>query len=100
MKHFKNKDGDIFAFEADGSQDDLITQDMTPCGKPKPPPPAPQEMKRREVDQAIEKDSLAKTLRDMSSAEFDAWWAANVTDATQAITVLKRITRIVLRRCL
>ena len=28
MKHFIGKDGQIFAFEEDGSQDDLITEDL------------------------------------------------------------------------
>jgi len=30
MKHYKKPDGSIWAFEPDGSQDDLITADMTP----------------------------------------------------------------------
>jgi len=34
----------------------------------------------------------------MSNAEFEAWWTANVTNAAQAIGVLKRVTRMVLRK--
>lgn len=30
MKHFVKPDGSIWGFEADGSQDHLITPDMTP----------------------------------------------------------------------
>lgn len=30
MKHFKNSKGEIFAFEPDGSQDDLIHGDLMP----------------------------------------------------------------------
>lgn len=30
MKHFKKQDGSIWAFESDGSQDELITSDMIP----------------------------------------------------------------------
>lgn len=31
MKHFKHKQtGEVFAFELDGSQDDLITEDLMP----------------------------------------------------------------------
>ena len=30
MKYYINKNKEIFAFESDGSQDDLISKDMTP----------------------------------------------------------------------
>ena len=39
MKHYLQSDGVIRAFEADGSQDHLITPDMVPCDAPVPPPP-------------------------------------------------------------
>jgi hypothetical protein len=50
MKHFLKPDQSIWAFEADGSQDHLITEDMTPIGDaelealraPKPPTPLEQ----------------------------------------------------------
>lgn len=30
MKHFTKPDGSVWAFESDGSQDEFITEDMTP----------------------------------------------------------------------
>lgn len=52
------------------------------------------------VDQAIATDSTVSSLKAMTNAEFDTWWAANVTNAAQAINVLKRIARVVIRRVL
>jgi hypothetical protein len=52
------------------------------------------------VDVAIAADSTIAQLKAMTSAEFDTWWSANVTTAAQAINVLKRVTRVVLRRVL
>lgn len=50
------------------------------------------------VEQAISADTVVAQLKGMSNEQFDAWWAANVTTAGQAIAVLKRIARIVVRR--
>lgn len=52
------------------------------------------------VDDAIAGDATIQTLRAMTVAEFDTWWAANVTTLAQANNVLKRIARVVLRRVL
>lgn len=52
------------------------------------------------VDAAISSDATIASLKAMTAAEFDAWWAANVTNAAQAINVLKRISRVVLRKLL
>ena len=48
------------------------------------------------VAEVIRKDTVVNQLKDMTNAEFDTWWAANVTNAAQAIGVLKRITRMVI----
>jgi hypothetical protein len=53
-----------------------------------------------QVDSAIGNDSTVASLKAMTNAEFDTWWAANVTNAAQAINVLKRVTRVVIRRLL
>lgn len=37
MKHYQKPDLSLWAFELDGSQDYLITEDMTPCEAPVPP---------------------------------------------------------------
>lgn len=50
------------------------------------------------IENVIATDNIVQQLRAMTNAEFDAWWDANVTNATQAISVLKRLARIVLRR--
>lgn len=52
------------------------------------------------LDGAISSDATVASMRAMTSAEFDAWWAANVTTVAQASNVLKRVTRVVLRRVL
>jgi hypothetical protein len=62
---------------------------------------AAQERTRKEaIDQAIAGDTTVQSLKSMTNAEFDTWWSANVTNAAQAIALLKRITRVVLRRLL
>jgi hypothetical protein len=57
-------------------------------------------LRKAEVEQAIAGDSVVHELKGMNNAEFDAWWAANVTTLAQANTVLKRLARIVVRRVL
>ena len=52
------------------------------------------------IQDAIAGDTTLASLKAMSNADFDAWWAANVTTAVQAIGVLKRLFRVVLRRVL
>lgn len=53
-----------------------------------------------DIDTAIAGDSVVAQLKAMTTAEFDTWWAANVTTAAQAINVLKRVTRLVIRKLL
>jgi hypothetical protein len=57
-----------------------------------------EQIKAAEHEQAIAPDSVLLQLRGMSNAQFDTWWAANVTTAAQASGVLKRLARLVLRR--
>jgi hypothetical protein len=64
------------------------------------PPASPEELRKAAIDQAIEADTVITNLKAMTSAEFDAWWSANVTNAAQAISVLKRLARVVIRRSL
>ncbi len=64
MKHFKKPDGSIWAFESDGSQDDMITPDMTPLSDAdlyalRNPPKTPEQ---------IEAEIIAGT-----QARLDAW---------------------------
>lgn len=49
---------------------------------------------------AIGGDSVIQSLRSMTAAQFDAWWDANVTNAAQAIGVLKRLVKIIIFRLL
>lgn len=53
-----------------------------------------------QADAAIAADNVVAQLKTMTVAEFDAWWAANVTTAAQAIAILKRLARVVIRRVL
>jgi hypothetical protein len=52
------------------------------------------------IDAAIRDDNVIAAIKAMTPAEYDAWWAANVTTNAQAISVLKRLVRIVVRRLL
>lgn len=54
MKHYKKTDGSVWAFELDGSQDQLITVDMTPCEKPTPAAPAFSDQRSAEIASYIE----------------------------------------------
>jgi hypothetical protein len=69
-----------------------------------PPPPTEAEVQEAQraagVDQAIKDDAAVQAMKPMSNAEFDAWWAANVTTLAQANNVLKRLARVVVRRLL
>lgn len=59
---------------------------------------AADQLRQESINQAISADTVVAQLKAMTNAEFDTWWTTNVSTAAQAITVLKRITRIVLRR--
>ena len=52
------------------------------------------------VNTAISGDAQIQALKTMTVAEFEAWWLLNVTTIAQAITLMKRIARIVVRRLL
>lgn len=52
------------------------------------------------VDAAIQADTVMATIKGMTAAEYDVWWTANVATAAQAITVLKRVVRVLARRVL
>src|SRR3990167_8167661 len=59
-----------------------------------------EETRQEELDATITGDPVTSPLKTMTNAEFDAWWEANVTNAAQAIGVLKRLTKLVIRRLL
>jgi hypothetical protein len=107
MKHYTKPDGSVWAFEADGSQDHLVTPDLTPITDAQltilraPTPEQQVEIERvAGIDEAIKTDATVQALKAMSSGEFDVWWAANVTTLAQANNVLKRLTRVIVRRVL
>lgn len=52
------------------------------------------------IETAIANDTTIASLKAMSNADFDTWWAANVTNLAQALGLLKRLTRVVIRRVL
>ena len=51
-------------------------------------------------DAAIGGDASLQAFRTMSKADFDTWWAANVTTAPQAIAVMKKLAWLEIRRLL
>lgn len=53
-----------------------------------------------ELGATIDADTTISALKAITNAEFNAWWDANVTNAAQAIAVLKRLVRVMIRRVL
>jgi hypothetical protein len=53
-----------------------------------------------DLSAALTADTQIQALKAMTNAEFEAWWDANITTAAQAIAVLKRLTRVMIRRLL
>ena len=52
------------------------------------------------LDSAVDSDSTLNSFKAMTNAEFNTWWDANVTTSAQAIEVLKRLARLIIRRVL
>jgi hypothetical protein len=52
------------------------------------------------IDTTISQDNVISNIKTMTNDQYDTWWAANVTNAAQAIGVLKRLVRVVCRRLL
>jgi len=52
------------------------------------------------IDGAINADTTIGALKTMTNAEFNTWWAANVTNTTEALNILKRLARVIIRRVL
>jgi len=61
---------------------------------------SPEVVRLSSIDSAIGGDTTIASLKAMTNAEFDTWWAANVTNVAQLVGVVKRIARVVLRRLL
>lgn len=72
-----------------------MNEPIIPVGSPEHDPDSE---RLAEIAEAIQQDPVIKQLRAATNAEFDAWWAANVTNFAQASNVLKRLTRLTLRR--
>lgn len=60
----------------------------------------PERQRIAAIEAEIIGDTILAALKAMTAAEFDTWWAANVTTLAQANNVLKRIARVLLRRVL
>jgi hypothetical protein len=52
------------------------------------------------IDLNIKNDAVLNAAKAMTNAQFDTWWAANVTNLAQANGVLKLLARIVIRKLL
>ena len=84
MKLYKQSNGMVWAFEADGSQDDLITADMLPMTTaevathtaPRPlPPPTPKQFTSLEFfDLFTDAEQLAVASAAMASAQVKLWY--------------------------
>ena len=58
----------------------------------------PEYLAAESIKAAVAADTTIAALKAMGNDQFDAWWATNVTTAAQAINVLKRLAKIVVRR--
>ena len=84
MRLYKQSNGMVWAFEADGSQDDLITADMLPMTTaevathtaPRPlPPPTPKQFTSLEfLDLFTDAEQLAVASAAMASAQVKLWY--------------------------
>ena len=54
---------------------------------------AEEQLKKVELGNDINHDAILATIRDMGPTEVDQWFLTNVTDAEQAITLLKKIVK-------
>lgn len=81
MKNYQKPDGSIWAFEPDGSQDELITDDMTPISDaalailraPSPAPPK-QFTSLEFLDLFTDAEQLAVVSAAMASAQVKLWY--------------------------
>lgn len=62
--------------------------------------PTSEEVRCQAITDTIIADTTIAALKAMTVAEFDTWWAANVTTLAQANNVLKRLARVVIHRVL
>ena len=81
MKNYQKHDGSIWAFETDGSQDELITSDMTPISDAAlailraPPPAPPKNFTSLEfLDLFTDAEQLAVVSAAMASAQVKLWY--------------------------
>lgn len=81
MKNYQKPDGSIWAFEPDGSQDDLITSEMTPISDAAlallraPPPTQPRNFTSLEfLDLFTDAEQLAVVSAAMASAQVKLWY--------------------------
>lgn len=84
-------------FERDATPDEVAEIE---ANKATAPAQEAERVRQAAIEQAISADSQLAQLKAMTNAEFDAWWSANVTTAAQAIQVLKRLARVIIRRVL
>lgn len=81
MKNYQKPDGSIWAFEPDGSQDELITSEMTPISDAAlallraPPPAQPRNFTSLEfLDLFTDAEQLAVVSAAMASAQVKLWY--------------------------
>jgi len=53
-----------------------------------------------ELNNVVSTDTVVNNIKLMTNTEFDTWWGVNVTNAAQAIELLKRLTKLIIRKLL
>ena len=103
MKYFKKYDGSVWAFEDDGSQDNLIQADMSEMTQPEieshvNPPKTLEQLAFEAIQatdltakQAAKGDSVIQYLVTHTPAECDAYVHTNVTNLATAVNLLGKM---------
>jgi len=90
----------IFAKEQLGYAQEFLASDHPDVVAYFNHPPTVAQLRAQALDVAIDADTVIQQLKAMTNDEFNTWWDANVTTPAQAIVVLKRLVRVMIRRVL
>jgi hypothetical protein len=62
--------------------------------------PTAEELRQAAQEDAIAADTTLAQIKAMTPAQFDTWWAANITNLATLNAFVKRLARLVIRRVL
>lgn len=53
-----------------------------------------------DIDAEVEGDAVMANIKTLTNAQIDAWFTANITDLASARVLLRRLTKIIIRKVL